>query len=710
MRFRTGNTKRITVNSILLIVLTALTFSISFSAYAATSPKFKDIKLGANNVLAGNTVSVSVTIDANGTTATKGYVTWTSRSGRELHASLESSAKPGVLQGTIDIDKYAEPGKWKCSWVVLTDASGGYSVTDDNTDLSTADLVVENKTPDIAEPVFVSITVSPKYAKPGSTVTIKVKATDNLSGIESGFITWEKEKWSVSTGLSLDKKSGTLEGKALIPDEAEEGDIDVSSLEIADVAGNTFMYSSDSGFSEDDPDATISAKEDTTTLDEEPADVDLSAGAITVKGSIPKELITPPIIISPVNDGSTPFNISDQDPRTPGIQFEVRGLAVPSYGVKLISAGKEIAGTTAGFDGVWKIRVSTIKPIDSIYAISVMPNGLQSPAYTALTRALAAKLIVKLSNAEVSGNFTNAFTDVPANNPFMGYIEAAKGIGLTDPTNPDTFKPTTTISRGLFASWMETAMATVSTEVNGVSTEIPSAISPNVSSEFVYKRYFNDVDQAYRYAKSIQRGYENGWLNGNPDKMFYPESQITAFIKTAGIPEIRMSDIPGTAWYAPYIYDLAGQHVLNGTNGSLFRPNEKLTKGQLAKMLCLSKGWNAPAEATSSANQEIAANWWYPYLKILQEKGIVSADELNEISANKAATRAETAKMAVLAAGYKIDTTQALNADTIGHWAEQYILTAKKHSIISGYTDGLFRPDASITRAEAAKIVWRLRL
>jgi hypothetical protein len=142
----------------------------------------------------------------------------------------------------------------------------------------------------------------------------------------------------------------------------------------------------------------------------------------------------------------------------------------------------------------------------------------------------------------------------------------------------------------------------------------------------------------------------------------------------------------------------------------MFRPGENLTKGQFAKMLCLAKGWNAPIGSSSSANQEIAVNWWYPYLKILQEKDVISSDELNASNANKAITRAETAKMAVLVAGYKIDTTQSLNVDTIGNWAEQYILTAKKHSIMSGYTDGLFRPDASITRAEAAKIVWRLRL
>lgn len=43
--------------------------------------------------------------------------------------------------------------------------------------------------------------------------------------------------------------------------------------------------------------------------------------------------------------------------------------------------------------------------------------------------------------------------------------------------------------------------------------------------------------------------------------------------------------------------------------------------------------------------------------------------------------------------------------DIKGHWAEETIIKFKEKNIISGYPDGTFRPDNSVTRAEFAKII-----
>ena len=43
--------------------------------------------------------------------------------------------------------------------------------------------------------------------------------------------------------------------------------------------------------------------------------------------------------------------------------------------------------------------------------------------------------------------------------------------------------------------------------------------------------------------------------------------------------------------------------------------------------------------------------------------------------------------------------------DITGHWAEKYIASAANKGWIKGYTDGTFKPDQYITRAEAAKFI-----
>ena len=48
--------------------------------------------------------------------------------------------------------------------------------------------------------------------------------------------------------------------------------------------------------------------------------------------------------------------------------------------------------------------------------------------------------------------------------------------------------------------------------------------------------------------------------------------------------------------------------------------------------------------------------------------------------------------------------------DVKGHWAEQSIRKAMEKGIIKGYTDGTFKPDEPITRAQLAVIIDRLGL
>ncbi len=45
--------------------------------------------------------------------------------------------------------------------------------------------------------------------------------------------------------------------------------------------------------------------------------------------------------------------------------------------------------------------------------------------------------------------------------------------------------------------------------------------------------------------------------------------------------------------------------------------------------------------------------------------------------------------------------------DVVGHWAEKVILELAKEGLLAGYPDGAFRPEASISRAEATTFVVR---
>lgn len=106
---------------------------------------------------------------------------------------------------------------------------------------------------------------------------------------------------------------------------------------------------------------------------------------------------------------------------------------------------------------------------------------------------------------------------------------------------------------------------------------------------------------------------------------------------------------------------------------------------------------------------DIAGHWAESYIKRAAARGIVSGYPDGTFKPNNPVTRAEFTVM--LAGALKLKGEGATNTftdnDQIGGWAKQAIVQAAQASIVGGYADGSFRPNAPITRAEMAAMIAR---
>jgi len=97
----------------------------------------------------------------------------------------------------------------------------------------------------------------------------------------------------------------------------------------------------------------------------------------------------------------------------------------------------------------------------------------------------------------------------------------------------------------------------------------------------------------------------------------------------------------------------------------------------------------------------------------LIEVGLVNGFEDNTYRPNEAVTRAQMAKLMVIALGEEDKVDEASNQSTsftdmqYSHWAYGYVNVAKDIGIINGYTDGTFDPDAKVSYAEAITMAVR---
>ena len=122
---------------------------------------------------------------------------------------------------------------------------------------------------------------------------------------------------------------------------------------------------------------------------------------------------------------------------------------------------------------------------------------------------------------------------------------------------------------------------------------------------------------------------------------------------------------------------------------------------------CLSCSLAAPALAASAAPVPVAEA-----TQVVQALGIMAGDQNGNMNLSNRVTRAEFVTMAVKATPGGDQVGQAATSPypdvPWNHWASGYVEAAVADGLISGYTDGTFRPGNPITLAEGATIVLQL--
>jgi hypothetical protein len=164
-------------------------------------------------------------------------------------------------------------------------------------------------------------------------------------------------------------------------------------------------------------------------------------------------------------------------------------------------------------------------------------------------------------------------------------------------------------------------------------------------------------------------------------------------------------DLDPTYWAYEYISKLSEEEIISGYPDNTFRPASTITRAEFAKIIVLAAGSQVPYTTQSSFSDVPNNHWALRYIEVAKEKNIISGYPDDTFRPNNPITRAEIAKMAVVAGQFTIDKSGTPFSDISGNWAYEYIMTARNNHIISGYPDGAFRPDKNATRAEASKIV-----
>lgn len=183
---------------------------------------------------------------------------------------------------------------------------------------------------------------------------------------------------------------------------------------------------------------------------------------------------------------------------------------------------------------------------------------------------------------------------------------------------------------------------------------------------------------------------------------------IPSFATTSAV------SVPGDVtghWAESYMMDLLQKQIVNGYEDHTLRPQLSVTRSEFVALLVRSTGKGGFQQA-ATGYQDVDGHWASPWIGAAQSVSFLEAKpQTPSFRPDDPITRMEMAELIAQAC----DTFQLpASQEAPGGFTDTAALTASRQEqlaravgagLIGGYPDGTFRPESTLTRAEAFKVL-----
>lgn len=163
-------------------------------------------------------------------------------------------------------------------------------------------------------------------------------------------------------------------------------------------------------------------------------------------------------------------------------------------------------------------------------------------------------------------------------------------------------------------------------------------------------------------------------------------------------------------WSHLFVDTLSEQDILAGYGDDSYKPNNNITREEATTLVF--KTGTKPVEDIQfieTGFKDVAPDRWSAqFIAALKDKKIIEGYEDGSFKPSRNVTRAEFATMVFKNMSLKNESLTASDiADVKNHWSEKMVANLVSMGIISGYPDHTFKPDQTITRGEAAAVIYK---
>ncbi|PIH56221.1 S-layer homology domain-containing protein [Paenibacillus sp. LK1] len=153
---------------------------------------------------------------------------------------------------------------------------------------------------------------------------------------------------------------------------------------------------------------------------------------------------------------------------------------------------------------------------------------------------------------------------------------------------------------------------------------------------------------------------------------------------------------------------LKAQPYIQGYTDGSFRPERNVTRAEMATLITRILGTSA-LEGSHEFTDVTSSHWAQASISAAAQSGSVKGYTDGSFKPDQAITRAEMAVvLQPLLTSDQMTTAPTAFNDMNEHWAQQAVEQLSSAGVVTGYKDGMFRPSQPITRAEAVTMLNKL--
>jgi hypothetical protein len=288
---------------------------------------------------------------------------------------------------------------------------------------------------------------------------------------------------------------------------------------------------------------------------------------------------------------------------------------------------------------------------------------------------------VNPETASLNGSYIIGYADFRDRAPYVAYrIDVVRGQAGSPPTpqateTPGNSTPTTISTAAATSTSIPTAVATTTQQATGTAVAATSTSIPTSTQQ--------------------------------PGGTAVATATSTSVAPTATVVvcDVQFVDVPEGSTFYSFVKCLACAGILGGYSDNTFRPNNQVTRGQLAKIVSNAAGYNEPVSGQTFTDVS-PTHTFYPFIERMAARGVLGGYSDGTFRPDNNASRGQIAKIVSNAAGFNEPMSGQTFTDVApGSTFYEFVERLSVRGIIGGYSDGTFRPGNNATRGQTSKIV-----